>query len=471
MVSHIRTLAHRMVARIRRSAYGESRWDTLRFSAKLAAMNVNPIGEPEARALADAINQVSASQPAAEARKLVDMALARAPQQPLVLNAAAGHLHRSGDAAAARELFQRAVTLDPTSKVLWLNLAATCRTLGEVKGESNALDRALEIEPRYVPALLQKGDLIERLGNGKAAALVYAAALDSVASGMPLSQNAAAVVTHAQEAVRTNNRALEVFLERELGPVRQRHEAADQSRFEACKNVSLGKRSVYKNAPKQLHLPYLPAIEFFDRDHFPWLTVLEAATDVIASEAVDALNGNGSEFRPYVDFPPGTPVDEWAPLNHSMNWSVYSLWHDGSPVAAHQAQCPRTCAVLSQLPMCDIRNYAPGAYFSVLKPRTRLPPHTGTTNTRSIVHLPLVIPEGCGFRVGADVRPWKKSHAWVFDDTIEHEAWNDSDEIRIILIFDVWNPLLTAAERDLVSTLTLGIGQFYGVDAPVMGSR
>jgi aspartyl/asparaginyl beta-hydroxylase (cupin superfamily) len=121
--------------------------------------------------------------------------------------------------------------------------------------------------------------------------------------------------------------------------------------------------------------------------------------------------------------------------------------------------------------MCDIPGYAPGAYFSVLKPGTRLPPHTGTTNTRSIVHLPLVIPEGCAFRVGSQVRPWQKGTAWVFDDTINHEAWNDSDQIRIVMIFDVWNPLLTAAERDLVSSLQLGIGRYYGVDAPKLGSH
>jgi aspartyl/asparaginyl beta-hydroxylase (cupin superfamily) len=82
-----------------------------------------------------------------------------------------------------------------------------------------------------------------------------------------------------------------------------------------------------------------------------------------------------------------------------------------------------------------------------------------------------VIPDACGFRVGAEVRTWKKGKAWVFDDSIEHEAWNDSDEIRIILILDIWNPLLSVAERDLVRALTLGIGRYYGVDAPALGSR
>jgi aspartyl/asparaginyl beta-hydroxylase (cupin superfamily) len=123
------------------------------------------------------------------------------------------------------------------------------------------------------------------------------------------------------------------------------------------------------------------------------------------------------------------------------------------------------------LPLCDICGYAPVAYFSVLQPRTRLPAHTGTTNTRSIVHLPLIIPERCGFRVGSQVRAWEAGKAWVFDDTLEHEAWNDSDQTRIILIFDIWNPLLTDAERDLVRALTIGVGRYYGADAPQLGSR
>ena len=435
------------------------------------AVNANPVTEPEARALADAINQVSNSQPPAEALKLVELALARAPQQPLVLNAAAGHLHRIGDAVAARELYERAIVLDSNSKTLWINLAAACRTLGDTKAEGIALERALALEPRYVLALLQKGDLMERLAKPKAAAAVFSAALASLASGMPLPANGAAALAHAREVVGANARALEAFLEQELEPLRKLHGAADQHRVDACRDLLVGKRRVYPSEPKQLLFPYLPAIEFFNRQDFPWLDLLESATEEIAAEAVAALSSGRNEFTPYVDFPPGAPIDQWAPLNHSMDWSVYSLWHDGAEVTAHQTQCPRTAAVLSQLPMCDIPDYAPGAYFSVLKPRTRLPPHTGTTNTRSIVHLPLVIPEGCGFRVGSDVRAWKKGRGWVFDDTIEHEAWNDSDETRIILIFDIWNPLLTSAERDLTRALTLGLGRYYGADAPELGSR
>src|ERR1700730_17509536 len=93
------------------------------------AVNAISITEPEARALADAINQVSARQSPAEAMKLVEMALARAPEQPIVLNSAGGHMLRIGKPGQARELYQRAIAIDAKYQVLWLNLAAACRSI------------------------------------------------------------------------------------------------------------------------------------------------------------------------------------------------------------------------------------------------------------------------------------------------------------------------------------------------------
>lgn len=429
------------------------------------------ITEPEARALAEAILQVSGRQPVAEAERLVEMALARAPEHPLVLNSAGGHMQRTGNSAKARELYERALVQDPKSKVLWVNLATACRSMGDTATEGLALEKALALEPRYVAALLHKGDLLERLGRPKAAALAYMAVVDSIPPGAPVPQNMGPALAHAREVIDANARELEAFLEREMEPVRRLHAGESQERYQACQDVALRKRRIYPSLPKDTHFPYLPAIEFFAREQFPWLGILEEATEAIAAEALAALQGAPGDFAPYVNFPAGTPVDEWAPLNRSMNWSVYSLWHEGAAVPANQAACPKTTAALAQLPMCDIPGYAPGAFFSVLKPRTRLPPHTGSTNTRSIVHLPLVIPPGCQFRVGSQVRAWEKGKAWVFDDTIEHEAWNDSDQIRIILIFDVWNPLLTSAERDLARAMTVGLGNYYGADAPTPGPR
>jgi aspartyl/asparaginyl beta-hydroxylase (cupin superfamily) len=85
-----------------------------------------------------------------------------------------------------------------------------------------------------------------------------------------------------------------------------------------------------------------------------------------------------------------------------------------------------------------------------LHAHSHIPPHTGVTNTRAIIHLALEVPPGCSFRVGGETRDWVEGKAFAFDDTIEHEAWNDSDSPRAVLIVDCWNPHLSEYERENV---------------------
>src|SRR5262249_8652807 len=162
--------------------------------------------------------QVSKNQPPGDALKLVEMALARAPQQPIVLNAAGGHMFRTGNAARARELYERALASDKTSKGLWGDPAAARPALRDLKTAAEALEKALAIEPRYVVALLQKGDLMERLGKTKAAAMVFEAALDSARS-TPVPQQAGPALAHAQDVVLANRREMEGFLDRDIARV------------------------------------------------------------------------------------------------------------------------------------------------------------------------------------------------------------------------------------------------------------
>ena len=89
--------------------------------------------------------------------------------------------------------------------------------------------------------------------------------------------------------------------------------------------------------------------------------------------------------------------------------------------------------------------------FSLLAPQTTIPPHVGVANFRLLCHLPLIIPGKCWFRVGEQVREWRPGTAWVFDDSIEHEAKNESDLLRIIMIFDIWHPDLSLAEQQAIA--------------------
>jgi aspartyl/asparaginyl beta-hydroxylase (cupin superfamily) len=165
------------------------------------------------------------------------------------------------------------------------------------------------------------------------------------------------------------------------------------------------------------------------------------------------MSERADDFAPYIAYPAGAPVNQWGELNHSRRWSTFFLWKDGARQDAACALCPETAALLERLPMARQPGFAPTAMFSALEPRTRIPRHTGSSNVRLIVHLPLVLPGPAGFRVGNETREWEVGRAWVFDDTIEHEAWNDADETRVILIFDIWNPLLSEAERELITAM------------------
>jgi aspartyl/asparaginyl beta-hydroxylase (cupin superfamily) len=117
---------------------------------------------------------------------------------------------------------------------------------------------------------------------------------------------------------------------------------------------------------------------------------------------------------------------------------------------------------LRRLPLCRIAGRTPTALFSLLRPGTHIPPHHGFLNTRLICHLPLIVPPGCALRVGNETRPWKEGEVVIFDDSMEHEAWNRSSELRVVLLFDIWRPELTAAERGLVAGMLESIDRFGG---------
>ena len=207
-----------------------------------------------------------------------------------------------------------------------------------------------------------------------------------------------------------------------------------------------------------MHFPFLPADEFFDRAHFPWLAQIEAKTDVIRAELEAVMAEDAGVIRPYVAMKPGTPENKWSPLDHSLDWGALHLWKDGCRDDAVCARVPQTAAAVEALPLSDMPGRTPTIFFSLLKPGAHLPAHTGVSNVRAIIHLPLIVPPGCLFRVGGETRAWEEGRAWAFDDTIDHEAWNRSDSVRAILIFDVWNPYITLAERALLR-------RFYAVAA------
>ena len=357
------------------------------------------------------------------------------------------------DAASAAAHFQIASRREPGERTHWINLATAQRLGGDADGERRALEGALAIDRADLLALIRLAELHERLNEERAAAERWTAVLQ-LSTGIPdPSPEFAQIISHAKQYVGEQQRNLAASIDRALDAELTGASVRDRRRMKAAKDAWLGRRPIYSNHCEGLHYPFLPADEFFDRDLFPWLGELEAATPTITAELKAILADPKPGLTPYIDLPPGVPASKWSGLDKSLDWGAFHLWKEGERFDEACARAPRTAAVMESLPICRIKGRAPNVFFSILKAGSHIPAHTGVTNVRSVVHLPLIVPHGCEFRVGGETRAWVEGEAFAFDDTIEHEAWNRSADDRAVLIIDVWNPYLSRHEREMICRL------------------
>jgi aspartate beta-hydroxylase len=375
-----------------------------------------------------------------------------------------------GDGAGARVILERLVAQEPNHLPFWLSLAAALRALALREEEFQALERALALDPTHLVVLLQKAALLDLMNKPRSAAAVYGHALQTLAPGTALPPAVEAHVRHAEKRIRENAAILAGVIDGRLGRLAcAERSSGSRLRFDRYLDGTLGRRRIYTPEPTSTLFPYLRNYEFFDRDLFPWLPGVEAAAESIREELLGVLGDDRQGIEPYIAFSEALPLRQWRELNHSRRWSAYFLWNQGRREEPHLARCPRTAAALAAVPQVDIPGRGPTAFFSILDAHTHIPAHSGVTNTRLTVHLPLIVPPKCGFRVGGETREWRVGTAWVFDDTIEHEAWNDSDEARAILIFDIWNPELTPLERDLLRETVTALAEYYAPEGEVPG--
>ena len=319
--------------------------------------------------------------------------------------------------------------------------------------ERAALENALGIDQTDLLALVRIAEVHERLGEETLAAERWNAVLALSASINDPSPEFVEILSHAKQYVGEQQQKLVDAVDQALAEDLAEASARDRRRMRTAADAWLGRRPIYTNHCEGLHYPFLPADEYFDREHFPWLGELEAATDTILAELQAILADPEPGLTPYISLPPGVPASKWSGLDKSLDWGAFHLWKEGERFDQACARAPRTAALVESLPICQIKGRAPNVFFSILKPGSHIPAHTGVTNVRSVVHLPLIVPEGCEFRVGGEKRNWVPGQAFAFDDTIEHEAWNRSEHDRAVLIIDVWNPYLSDQERAMVCRL------------------
>lgn len=371
---------------------------------------------------------------------------------------------KQGDFEAARSAFQRAAAADGSHARQWVNVALACQQLKDEGAEEAALFKALAVDPYDLLALVLRGSMYERQGKQHQAASAFGAAAAVSPSMERLSPELRPAVAHALNFREQHYLALGTFIDQHLEPHFKDCGAAGLERFRLSVDILLGRKQRFDVQPMRYFVPQLPVVEFFERSMVPWLDEVEAHTEAIRDEFLAVLRADqqGAGFVPYINYGADQPVAQWKELNHSPRWSVLHLVKDGKPVAENASRCPLTMATWQATPWPEQAGRTPMAMFSLLKPRTHIPPHVGASNCRLVTHLPLIVPPGCKFRVGNTTQEWVPGKAWVFDDTIEHEAHNNSDQLRVVFIFDTWHPLLSAEERRMITALNVALNSFSG---------
>jgi aspartyl/asparaginyl beta-hydroxylase (cupin superfamily) len=370
----------------------------------------------------------------------------------------AAELVRDADKAVAARDFARAVSLleqaaaiSPADGTLWMRIAAIRRGTGDASAALDAVHKVLAIAPRDFTALLMRASLLQKLelpGAGEAWGHALAQKPER-----DLPEQLTPVIAEAEEKYAEWQAKKEAALKERMADAEQQASEEERKRIHRFRSNAVRRTRPYHSEPTDFQFPELTEREFHPRRMFRWLEKLEAATEEVTAELRAVMAAERAELVPYVQFEEHVPMDQWRPLNRNPDWTAIHLVQHGRVNGANARHCPRTMALLEGLPQPDIPGASPNAMFSLLAPKTRIPPHVGISNTRLVCHLPLIVPEGCWFRVGAETRLWKTGEAFVFDDTMEHEAANPSDELRVVFIFDVWHPDLSPTERAAVAAL------------------
>lgn len=400
-----------------------------------------------------------------EAERAYAAVLEQRPDDVEALNVVAVGALRKGQPRHALDLLARARRIDPHDPITCHHLARAHEAAGDPASALAEYEQALRLRPPFYVARLHFAQALESGGQPQRALVNYARALkDAQSQGRWLNSQSTPeglrpAVEHAVRTVRSGTRALYSAL---FEPIAARFGRESLTRVERSLRIYLRELAAVSPDPRQqptfLYFPDLPPAPYFDRGLFDWIEGLEAQTATIRAELERLLPSTVGRERVFTS----EELERQNLRGHdeAPSWNGYYFYRHGERRADNCASCPVTAAALETLPLARVRAHAPEVLFSVFTPGTHLLPHRGVTNTRSVGHLPLIVPADCALRVGGEQHDWAEGRVVVFDDTYEHEAWNRSDRTRVVMIFDIWNPHLTAPEREAVAALVAAIGDF-----------
>ena len=374
-----------------------------------------------------------------------------------------------GDTDRAATLLRSAFDHHPDNPQLGVELAVT-QLCGSRSEEGIAtLNATLKRTPEHSPAWLLLGDARDAAGDSYGALKAwYQAVTRAQRAGQWLDERGTPPalldsVVNAIEKVRLGRRellfgALDQLRNEYGGRALQRVDRALTGYLREWDATPLDPRQ----RPRFLYFPDLPSQPFLDPFLQAWAGQLQDAFEMIRSEALQVIAEDQS-LPHFVDLKAGDRMQNYVTgQGPDPAWEAFFFYRHGRRYDANHRRCPQTSAVLESIELCRIADHAPEICFSVMRPGTHILPHYGVTNTRLVMHLPLVVPPNCALNlVDAGEHVWQEGKLVMFDDTFRHEAWNRSDSTRVVLLMDCWNPLLTHVEKKAIERLIGMISGFH----------
>lgn len=359
---------------------------------------------------------------------------------------------RSGKAGEAVNGFSTIIRDGYQDRDIWLGLAIASQANRDPDLMLNALDHVLEDDPANLRALLMKGDHLWSTGEHSSAVTLFNLIRKLVPDPQRLPEAARPDVQRAFDRLAEHNANLQKHVSSALDPAIAEVAAAGRARFEHARDLLFAKRRRFIQDPRAFYYPDLPAQQFYETDAFDWTHKLLAAETQIRDE-FSALLQSPDLFTPYIHATGNAPVNRNHPLLDNPDWSAVHLVRNGVVDDVVASMMPSVLPALEGAPLEEIDGRGPTVLVSRLAAGAKIAPHTGYLNTRLTCHLPLIIPDGCALRCGNETRHWKRGEMLIFNDSIHHEAWNNSSEGRYVIIFFVWRPELDIAERGLIKQL------------------
>jgi aspartate beta-hydroxylase len=370
-----------------------------------------------------------------------------------------------GDIDTAHEHIRDALKFAPQDASLQLTHAQVLAQRGDFAEANVSLESLLSREPDHHVAWLVLGHLRETAGDNHGALRAwYQAVTRAQQAGLWLNHSSTdpSIVDVVMRSIEKLRQGRREALFQSFESVRVLHGSPALVRVERALAAHLGEIDASpidpRQRPKFFYFPDLPAGPYHDPMLQPWAPALRDAWPALRDEALTLL-AQDRDFVSFLGLKPGQRADSYVSgSNPNASWDAYFFYRHGQRFDEHHRRCPKTSAVLESIELCRVNRQAPEACFSLLRPQSTIVAHYGVTNTRLVMHLPLIVPEGCALNIiDAGEHHWKPGELMMFDDTFQHEAWNNADAPRLLLLMDCWNPHLTPPEQAAVKLLVEAI--------------